>query len=112
MVGWLIADHLRTELVADTLDMARMRRKPLASGSFRPCNSICLLAFGHRLREAGLLGSVASAFDNAMIKSFSDSMQIELLDRTPYREHPRRARDSDLRMHRSLLQPRYAGTTP
>ncbi len=40
--------------------------------------------FGHRLREAGLLGSmgrVASAFDNAMIESFFGSMQIELLDR-------------------------------
>ena len=40
--------------------------------------------FGHRLREAGLLGSmgrVASAFDNAMIESFFGSLQIELLDR-------------------------------
>ena len=39
----------------------------------------------HRpLREAGLLGPmrrVASAFDNAMAKSFFGSMQIERLDR-------------------------------
>ena len=40
--------------------------------------------FGHRLRQAGLLGSmgaVASAFDNAVVESFFGSMQIELLDR-------------------------------
>jgi putative transposase len=30
VVGWSIADHLRTELVVDALDMARWRRKPAA----------------------------------------------------------------------------------
>jgi putative transposase len=29
VVGWSIADHLRTELVVDALEMARMRRKPV-----------------------------------------------------------------------------------
>ncbi len=28
VVGWSIADHLRTELVVDALEMARLRRKP------------------------------------------------------------------------------------
>ena len=40
--------------------------------------------FGHRLREAGLLGSmgkVASSVDNALIESFWSSTQAELLDR-------------------------------
>ena len=40
--------------------------------------------FVHRLREAGLpgsMGKVASAFDNSMIESFFGSMQIELPDR-------------------------------
>jgi putative transposase len=40
--------------------------------------------FGHRLREAGLLGSmgrVASSVDNALIESFWSTMQRELLDR-------------------------------
>ncbi len=38
----------------------------------------------HRLREAGLMGSmgkVACAYDNALMESFWGSMQIELLDR-------------------------------
>ncbi|WP_420873173.1 IS3 family transposase [Mycobacterium kubicae] len=85
VVGWSIADHLRTELVADALDMARLRRKPVGTvvHSDRGTQYTSWL-FGHRLREAGLLGSmgrVASAFDNAMIESFFGSMQIELLDR-------------------------------
>lgn len=40
--------------------------------------------FGHRLRAAGLLGSmgrVASSVDNALVESFWSSMQRELLDR-------------------------------
>ncbi|OYO02452.1 hypothetical protein CGZ97_13595 [Enemella evansiae] len=39
--------------------------------------------FGHRLRDAGLLGSmgrVASSVDNSMIESFWSTMQRELLD--------------------------------
>lgn len=30
-VGWSIADHLRTELVIDAIDMARWRRKPVGT---------------------------------------------------------------------------------
>lgn len=44
-----------------------------------------LWLFGHRLRQAGLLGSmgrVASSVDNALIESFWSTMQRELLDRT------------------------------
>ncbi len=31
VVGWSIADHLRTELVIDALEMARLRRKPVGT---------------------------------------------------------------------------------
>jgi putative transposase len=44
--------------------------------------------FGSRLRDAGLMGSmgaVGSAYDNALMESFFGSMQIELLDRQPWR---------------------------
>ena len=85
VVGWSIADHLRTELVVDALDMARWRRKPEATivHSDRGTQYTSWL-FGNRLREAGLLGSmgkVACAYDNALMESFWGSMQIELLDR-------------------------------
>ena len=85
VVGWSIADHLRTELVVDALDMARWRRKPAGTivHSDRGTQYTSWL-FGSRLRQAGLLGSmgkVASAYDNALMESFFGSMQIELLDR-------------------------------
>jgi putative transposase len=85
VVGWSIADHLRTELVVDALDMARWRRKPEATivHSDRGTQYTSWL-FGTRLREAGLLGSmgkVACAYDNSLMESFFGSMQIELLDR-------------------------------
>lgn len=84
-VGWSIADHLRTELVVDAIDMARWIRKPVATvvHSDRGAQFTSWL-FGARLREAGLMGSmgkVASAYDNALMESFFGSMQIELLDR-------------------------------
>lgn len=87
-VGWAIADHLRTELVIDAIDMARWRRKPVGTvvHSDRGAQFTSWL-FGTRLREAGLMGSmgkVASAYDNALMESFFGSMQIELLDRRPW----------------------------
>ena len=87
VVGWSIADHLRTELVVDALDMARWRRKPTAGTTVLHSDrgtQYTSWLFGHRLREAGLLGSmgaVGSAYDNALMESFFGSMQIELLDR-------------------------------
>jgi len=85
IVGWSIADHRRTDLVVDALQMACWRRRPLP-GTI--CHSdragqYTSRAFGHRPRQAGLLGSmgrVASSVDNTMIESFWSTMQRELLD--------------------------------
>jgi putative transposase len=44
-------------------------------------------AFGQRLREAGLLGSMGSigdCFDNGLAESFFATLQTELLDRTSW----------------------------
>lgn len=87
VVGWSIADHLRTELVADALEMAIWRRRPPAGQTI--CHSdhgtqFTSWAFGHRLRQAGLLGSMGSigdAYDNSVIESFFGTLQLELLDR-------------------------------
>lgn len=89
-VGWSIADHLRTELVVDAIDMARWRRTPVGQTvvhSDRGAQFTSWL-FGNRLREAGLMGSmgkVACAYDNSLMESFFGSMQIELLDRRTWR---------------------------
>jgi transposase InsO family protein len=87
IVGWSIADHLRSELVVDALEMARWRRRPAPGRTVLHSDrgaQYTSWAFGHRLREAGLLGSmgrVGSAYDNAMMESFFGTLQRELLDR-------------------------------
>jgi putative transposase len=88
VVGWSIADHLRTELVLDALDMALWRRRPEPdSGLVHHADhgtQYTSWAFGQRLRKAGLLGSmgtVGDALDNAMAESFFGTIQLELFDR-------------------------------
>lgn len=85
VVGWSIADHVRAELVVDALQMATWRRQPNSSTIVHSDRGSVYTSwvFGHRLRQAGLLGSmgrVASSVDNSMIESFWSTMQRELLD--------------------------------
>ena len=89
IVGWSIADHMRTELVTDALGMAIVRRKPQNRGDERTIlhsdhgSQYTSWAFGQRLRQADLLasmGTVGDCYDNAMMESFWGTMQLELLD--------------------------------
>ncbi len=88
IVGWSIADHMRTELVTDALGMAILRRKPLNQGGRTILHSdhgsqYTSWAFGQRLRQANLLasmGTVGDCYDNAMMESFWGTLQLELLD--------------------------------
>ena len=90
VVGWAMADHLRTELVIDALDMAIWNRRPnpgLVHHSDQGCQSSSL-AFGRRLREAGLVasvGSVGDCYDNAVTESFFATLECELLHRGRFR---------------------------
>jgi len=87
IVGWSIADHLRTELVIDALEMACWRRKPAPGQVVHHTDhgsQYTSWAFGQRLRKAGLMGSmgtVGDALDNAMAESFFATLQLELFDR-------------------------------
>jgi transposase InsO family protein len=86
VVGWSIADHMRSELVVDALEMARWRRRPAPGAIVHSDRGSQYTSwiFGHRLRAAGLLGSmgrVASSVDNTMMESFFSTLQRELLDR-------------------------------
>lgn len=85
VVGWSIADHMRSDLVVDAPQMATWRRRPEPGTIIHADrgSQYTTWVFGHRLREAGLLGSmgrVASSVDNSMIESFWSTMQRELLD--------------------------------
>ncbi len=62
VVGWAMATDLRAELVVDALDMAVGRRRP-AAGAIHHSDrgsQYTSLAFGQRVREAGLLASLGS----------------------------------------------------
>ena len=87
VVGWAMAEHLRTELVLGALEMAVFRRNPteVVHHSDQGCQYTSF-AFGHRCREAGVvpsMGSVGDCFDNAMAESFFATLETELLDRVP-----------------------------
>jgi putative transposase len=86
VVGWAIADHIRSELVVDAVQMAVWRRQPPDGQTIAHSDhgtQYTSWAFGRRLRSAGLLGSMGSigdCFDNAVAESFFGSLQLELLD--------------------------------
>jgi putative transposase len=86
IVGWSMADHLRTELVLDALDMAISQRNPavgLVCHSDHGCQYTSF-AYGRRLTASGLvasMGTVGDALDNAVAESFFATLECELLDR-------------------------------
>ena len=85
VVGWSMANHLRTELVLDALEMALGQRRPRDVIHHSDQGSqYTSLAFGKRCREAGVrpsMGSVGDAYDNAMAESFFSILESELLAR-------------------------------
>jgi len=96
VVGWAMADHLRTELVLDALGMALARRRPapgLVHHSDRGCQYTSV-AFGRRLAESGLVPSmsrVGNCWDNAVAESFFATLKRELVDRPDRAAWPTRA---------------------
>ena len=85
VVGWSMANHLRTELVLDALEMAiGQRRTDGVIHQSDQGSQYTSLAFGKRCREADVrpsMGSVGDAYDNAMCESFFATLECELLER-------------------------------
>ena len=92
VVGWAMADHLRTELVTDALALALGNRRPpagLVHHADRGCQYTSL-AFGATLRAAAILpstGSVGDCYDNAVAERFFATLKVELLHRHPWPTH-------------------------
>jgi putative transposase len=84
IVGWAMADHMRTELVTDALQMALARRRPepgLVWHSDQGSQFVSL-AFGQQARAAGIaqsMGSRGDCFDNAVAESFFATLKKELI---------------------------------
>ena len=85
IVGWAMAEHLRTELVLAALNMAIGQRR--SGGVVHHSDhgtQYTSIAFGLRCKEAGVrpsMGSVGDAYDNAMAESFFATLECELLAR-------------------------------
>ena len=86
IVGWSMADHMRSELVLDALQMALHRRNPgpgLVHHSDQGSQFVSL-AFGQKARDAGIavsMGSKGCAYDNAVAESFFATLKKELVHR-------------------------------
>lgn len=92
IVGWSMAEHLRTELVVSALEMAVWTRHPgtgVIHHSDHGCQYTSLL-FGERSQSVGIrcsMGSVGDCYDNAMAESFFATLECELLVRHSFRTH-------------------------
>ena len=107
------ANHLRTQLVLDALDMALQRRPDGVIHHSDQGSQYTSLAFGKRCRDAGVrpsTGSVGDCYDNAMCESFFATLECELLERRRFRSH------AEARMavfeHRGLVQSTTAPLRP
>jgi putative transposase len=95
VIGWSMASHLRSELVAAALEMAIGRRNPSAGLIHHSDRGVqyTALSFGNKLEEAGIVPSmsrVGSALDNAISESFVSTLKCEIgMTRYPTRQAAR-----------------------
>ena len=85
IVGWCMADHMRTELVTDALQMALAQRRPgagadLALRSGQPVRLARLRPAGPRRRASpNRWAARGDCFDNAVAESFFATLKKELI---------------------------------
>ena len=85
VVGWALADHMRTELVEDALKMAFLARRPDKGVIFHSDrgSQYTSLDYGKLARANGVVLSVGMAgecWDNAVAESFFATIKRELID--------------------------------
>ncbi|MBK5233087.1 MAG: IS3 family transposase [Thermoleophilia bacterium] len=91
IVGWSMADHMRSELVTDALEMAIRRRRPdpgLIHHSDQGSQYVSL-AFGQTARINGIarsMGKVGTAYDNSVAETFFATLKKELIYRRKWPE--------------------------
>jgi len=89
VVGWAIADHMRTELVTDALAMALAARRPTGPVIFHSDRGTQYTSkeFDTYCRSAGVtrsLGRTGICYDNAVSESFFASIKKELIHTKPW----------------------------
>jgi transposase InsO family protein len=97
LVGWSIADHMRTELVTDALTAAAQARGSLAGAVFHgdhgaQYSSRAYAQLCTRLGVTRSMGAVGSSADNALAESFNATLKRETLAGAPGWHSPAHAR--------------------
>jgi putative transposase len=89
IVGWAVAEHLRTELALEALGMALGLRRPdrgLVHHSDQGCQ-YASDAYRSELEARGIVCSmsrVGDCWDNAVAESFFATLKVELIHRRPW----------------------------
>jgi putative transposase len=98
IVGWSMADHMQTDLVADALTMALSRRQPPAGLLHHSDRGVQYAsdAYQQLLMEHGIdvsMSGKGDCWDNAVIESFWATLKNELVHHEHYatREQARRS---------------------
>jgi transposase InsO family protein len=89
VVGWALADHMRTELVTDALEMAFRHRRPAPGVIFHTDRGSQYTSKDQREVADALgvklsFGRKGDCFDNAVAESFFATIKRELIDRRPW----------------------------
>ncbi|PBI91170.1 IS2 transposase TnpB [Rhodococcus erythropolis] len=97
LVGWSIAEHMRTELVEDALGAAALTRGGLAGAVFHADRGSQYTSKGFAMICADLgvaqsMGAVGTSADNALAESFNATLKRETLQGAARWESPRAAR--------------------
>ena len=98
VIGWAMAEHMRTDLICDAITMAATHAEPPAGAIFHSDRGTQYTSaqFAAHLKENGIaasMGRTGICWDNAMAESFFGALKNELIYRTVYptREKARRA---------------------
>ena len=93
IVGWRVASNMRTDMVLDSIEMARWSRGTRLEGLV--CHSdagspYTSIRYTERLAEIGAtpsIGSVADSYDNALAETINGLYKTELIrQRGPWRD--------------------------
>jgi putative transposase len=89
IVGWSMADHLRTELCLNALEMALAARTPDAGLLHHSDRGVQYASdeYRHRLQSSGIqisMSRTGDCYDNAVMESFFHTLKIELIYQQDY----------------------------
>ena len=89
VIGWAMADHLRSELACDAVRMALAQRRPARTllhhtdrGSQYTAASYQVILAAHGITAS--MSRAGDCYDNAMAESFFATLKTELIDRQPW----------------------------